>query len=225
MNAGPGRPAAPVALEAVSIRADFKARLDALREAAETWGVRPDHPEGRFISTMIGTQAGFADLAMSLAEALHDVVKEARATAEEELARQRVVTERTRQALTRASGVVDNLDKSGRSAIDRIEVEKTEMLAQLVKDILPEMARGVREALVIRERRYNHDREWGRALCIGGVMLGLVAAGYVWGTWADWGLTNRLQNIGAAIEHCELTLRWTDEKGNRLCEVKDFAGI
>jgi hypothetical protein len=225
MNTVPGRPAQPVALETASMRADFQARLEELQEAAEAWGVRPDHPEGRFVSTMIGTQAGFAELALSLAEVLHNVVKEARATAEEELARQRVVTERTRQTLTRASGVIENLDKGARSAIERIEVEKTEILTQLVKDILPDMTRGVREALVIRERRYNHDRDWGRALGIGGMMIGLVFAGYIWGTWGGWGLSSRVERIGAAIERCELTSHWADDKGNRLCEIKDFSAL
>jgi hypothetical protein len=223
MSAVPGRPAQPVALETASMRADFQARLDALREAAQAWGVQPHHPEGIFVSTMIGTQAGFADLALSLAEALHKIVQDARATAEDELARQRVVTERTRQTLTKASGVIENLDKGARSAIEMIEVEKTEVLTQLVKDILPDMTRGVREALVIRERRYNHDREWGRALGIGGVMIGLVFAGYIWGTWGDWGLSSRVERIGAAIERCELTSHWADDNGNRLCEMSDFS--
>jgi hypothetical protein len=225
MNVVSGRPAQPVALEAASLRADFQARLETLREAAEAWGVRPDHPEGWFVSTMIGTQEGFAELAVSLAAVLFDVVKEARATAEEELARQRVVTERTRQTLSKASGVIENLDKGARSAIEKIEVEKTEVLTQLVRDILPDMTRGVREALVIRERRYNHDREWMRALCIGALMVGLVLTGYAWGTWSDWGLTSRVESIGAALERCQLTSRWADEKGNRLCEMNDFAGI
>jgi hypothetical protein len=223
MNAVPGRPAQPVALEAASARAGFQARLDALREAAEEWGVRPDHPEGRFISTMIGTQAGFGELALTLAEALDGMVKEARATAEDELARQRVITERTRHALSQASAVIENLETGTRLAVERIEVEKTEVLTQMVKDILPEMTRGVREALVIRERRYNHEREWRRAIGIGALMISLVFAGYLWGTWGDWGLSSRVQRIGAAMERCELTSRWTDDKGNRLCEIRDFS--
>jgi hypothetical protein len=193
--------------------------------SASRSAVRPEYPEGVFISTMIGTQAGFAELALSVGDALLAIVERAKAAAEDELARQRVVTERTRQTLTKASGVIENLDKGARLAIERIEVEKTEVLTQMVKDILPDMTRGVREALVIRERRYNHDREWGRALGIGGVMICLVFAGYIWGTWADWGLSRRVQNIGAAIERCQLTSCWADDKGTRLCEIKDFSGI
>jgi len=153
------------------------------------------------------------------------VVQEARATAEDELARQRVVTERTRQALTKASAVIDNLEKGARSAVEKIEVEKTEVLTQMVKGILPEMTRGVREALVIRERRYNHERECWRAIGIGAAMISLVFAGYVWGTWGDWGLSSRVEHLGAAIERCELASHWADDKGNRLCEIGDFSRL
>ena len=225
MDTLPGRPVQPVALETAPLRADFQAQLQALRDAAEAWGVRPDHPEGLFVSTMIGTQAGFVDVALALAEALDGVVQSARMAAEDELAKQRVVTERTRQTLAKANGVIENLDRGARLAIERIEVEKTEVLTQLVRDILPDMTRGVREALVIRERRYNHEREWGRALCIGTLMVSLVFTGYLWGTWSDWGLTARIQSIGSAMERCQLTSRWADDKGNRLCEMKDFEGI
>src|SRR5260370_37639854 len=95
MDTVPGRPAKPVALETAPIRSDFQSRLQALRDAAKAWGVLPDHPEGVFVSTMIGTQAGFAELALSLAEALRDVGVEARATAVEGLGRQRVVAYQT----------------------------------------------------------------------------------------------------------------------------------
>jgi hypothetical protein len=212
-------------LDLSELRARFAERQAELETAARDWGVRPEYPEGVFISTMIGTQAGFAEVALSVGDSLFAIVERAKAAAEDELARQRVVTERTRQTLSKASGVIENLDKATRSAIEKIEVEKTEVLTQLVRDILPDMTRGVREALVIRERRYNHDREWMRALCIGALMVGLVLTGYAWGTWSDWGLTSHVERIGTALERCQLTSRWADEKGNRLCQMNDFAGI
>jgi hypothetical protein len=220
------RPHAPQPpLDLAELRTRFADRLAAVETAARDWGVRPEYPEGVFISTMIGTQAGFAELALSVGDALLTIVDRAKAAAEDELARQRVVTERTRQTLTKANGVIENLDRSARLAIEKIEVEKTEVLTQLVKDILPDMTRGVREALVIRERRYNHDLEWRRALGVGAVMVGLVLGGYLWGTWSDWGLTSRVESIGSAVERCQLTSPWADDKGNRLCEIKDFAGL
>jgi hypothetical protein len=223
-SVGRRRDAPQPPLDVAELRTRFADRLAAVETAARDWGVRPEYPEGVFISTMIGTQAGFAELALSVGDALLTIVDRAKAAAEDELARQRVVTERTRQTLTKASGVIENLDRGARLAIEKIELEKTEVLTQLVKDILPEMTRGVREALVIRERRYNHNLEWKRAVGIGALMVGLVLAGYLWHTWSYWGLTSRVESMGAAVERCQLTSHWADDKGNRLCEIKDFSG-
>jgi hypothetical protein len=225
MNASSGPPIKRVALETASMRADFQTRLQALRDAAQAWGVQPNHPEGLFVSTMIGTQSGFAELALSLAESLHAIVQDARAGAEDELAKQKAVTERTRQTLVKASGVIENLDRGAQQAIEKIEVDKTRVLKQLVQDILPEMTRGLRDVLVIKQRRYNHNLEFLRALCLGVLMVGMMLTGYFWGTWSDWGMAGRVETIGAAIERCQLTSHWEDDKGNRLCEMKDFSGI
>jgi hypothetical protein len=222
-----GRPPGPIQppLDLAEMRSRFADRLAAVETAARDWGVRPEYPEGVFISTMISTQAGFAEVALGVGDALLAIVERAKAAGEDELARQRVMTERTRQTLVKASGVIENLDKGARQAIDKIEVDKTVVLTQLVKDILPDMTRGVREALVIKQRRYNHNLEFVRALCLGVLMVGLVVTGYVWGTWSDRGMAGRVENIGAAIERCQLTSHWEDDKGNRLCEIRDFSGI
>jgi hypothetical protein len=204
------------------LRARFAEQLASVEAAAREWGVRPDYPEAIFISSMIGTQGGFADIALSVAEALDGVVREARATATEELARQRVVTEETRYALGEASAAVANMKNGAKVAIQQIEAEKTAAMTKLITSIVPEMVRGVREAVVIKERRYNHAVEWMRGLGIGALMLSLVLGGFVWGTWSDWGLTARIENIGSAIERCQLTSRWADDKGKRLCEMDDF---
>lgn len=222
MNTIPGRPAKPVALETALIRADFQERLQALRDAAAKWGVRPDHSEGVFVSTMIGTQAGFAELALSLGEALHASVLNARATAEEELARQRVVLEETRIALQELRGAQADMEESGRLALEKLDLEKTKVTTQLVDRIVPDMIRGVKEAIVIRERRYNHTVEFNRALGIGAIILALVILGYVWGTWSDWGMSSRLEKIGTALERCQITSRWHDDHAQRLCVMNDF---
>jgi hypothetical protein len=199
-------------IDLAELRGRFADRLAAVETAAREWGIRPDYPEGVFVSAMIATQAGFGELALALAEELHDVVHEARATAEEELARQRVITHRTRLALEDARGAIENL-----------ELEKEKVTARLVERIVPDMIRGTREALVIHARRRSLDAEVGRLIGVGAVMLALVLFGYGWGTWSDWGLSKRVEVIGMGIERCQVTSKWTDDQGHRLCELSDFA--
>lgn len=222
MNMNPGLPVKAVTLDTASIRADFQQRLQALRNAVEQWGVRPDHPEGTFVSTMIGTQAGFAELALSLGKALEACVVEAKAIADEELARQRVVLQQTKAALQALSGAQADMEAKGKLALERLELEKTKVTTQLVERIVPDMVRGVKEAIVIKEKRYNHSVEFNRAVGIGGAMLGLVVLGYAWGIWGDWGMSSRVEKIGMAIEKCEITSRWRDDNGRRLCVIDDF---
>ncbi len=209
--------------EAVAnMRIEFTARTQAVEAAARDWGIRPDYPEGVFVSAMIRTQAGFSDLALSLADVLQTVVSEARATAEEELARQRVLTQQTRAALENASGAILNMEEGARVVIARLEGEKTKVTTQLIDRIVPDMIRGVKDALVIKERRRDQNMEWTRALGAAGLTLALVISGYVWGTWSDWGMSSRIESVGAAIERCQVTSKWADDKGHRLCQMSDF---
>jgi hypothetical protein len=222
MDIPQGRPGQPAALETGPIRADFQARLQDLRDAAKDWGAQPEHPEGIFISTMIGTQEGFAELALSLAEALHVVVSKAQATAEEELARQRVATEETRIALRNAREAIRDMETAAQGTIQRVDGEKGKVDAALADRIAIQLIRATRADLLSRQRLLKSTIEWGRAIGIGGLMITLVLFGYVWGTWSDWGMASRIEAVGSAIERCQLTTKWTDDKGRRLCEMSDF---
>lgn len=203
---------------------EFTARTQAVEAAAREWGIRPDYPEGVFVSAMLGTQVGFAEFALTTAEALQATVAEARATAEEELARQRVVTAETRVALQNARDAIAAMETGGQGAIRKLEIEQATVTTKLINGIVPEMIKGVRHALVIKQHRYNHNVEWARGLGIGALMLCLVVSGYVWATWSDWGLSSRVENLGATVEHCRLTSKWADDGGKRLCELSDFVG-
>ncbi len=224
MDTLPGRPAQPVALETAAIRADFQAQLQALRDAAKNWGLQPDHPEGVFISTMIGTQAGFADLAISLSEALHAIVLEARAIAGEELARQRVATAETKDATAKAWKATEGLEQAVREAIAKIETEKQAVVATLPDRMAIEMIRATRGELLSRYALLKTTIQWGASLGIGAVMVAMVIFGYAWGTWSDWGMTSRIEAVGAAVERCQVLPKWRDDKGHPLCEVSEFVG-
>jgi hypothetical protein len=171
---------------------------------------------------MIGTQEGFAELALSLAEALHVVVSKAQATAEEELARQRVATEETRIALRNAREAIRDMETAAQGTIQRVDGEKGKVDAALADRIAIQLIRATRADLLSRQRLLKSTIEWGRAIGIGGLMITLVLFGYVWGTWSDWGMASRIEAVGSAIERCQLTTKWTDDKGRRLCEMSDF---
>ncbi len=222
MDILPGRPAQPVALETAPMRADFQAQLQALKDAARNWGLQPDHPEGVFISTMIGTQAGFADLAISLGEVLHATVLEARATAGEELARQRVATAETKEATKKAREAIEGVGQAVRDAMAKVEAQKQDVFTTLPDRMAIEMIRATRGELLSRYALLRTTVQWGASFGIGVVMVALVLSGYVWGTWSDWGMTSRIETVSAAVERCRVLPKWRDDKGHPLCEVGDF---
>lgn len=182
-----------------------------LRTAAQRECIEPDGPLGAWVDAQYHALMANADVAEHQQWLVTELLARLKEVAEEELARQRVVTHETRIALTEARGAVQNL-----------ELEKDKVTAQLINRIVPEMIQGTKAALVIRERRYNRNFECGRAFAAGALMLGLVLFGYGWGTWSDWGMSSRLESVGSAVERCQLTSKWTDDKGHRLCELSDF---
>jgi hypothetical protein len=209
----PSLPTHTPSLDTAPLRAAFQAKLEALKDAAKSWGVQPEHAEGVFISTMIGTQEGFAELAVGLVDGLQLVLDEARRLAQMELERQRTALKETQIALNTA-----------KFAASQMELEKERVTTKLIAQVVPDMIKATKTALVIREQRFNRNIEWSRAMGTGTFMLGLVLFGYVWGTWSDWGLSRRIESVGAAVQHCRDTSKWEDDKGQRLCELRFFVG-
>jgi hypothetical protein len=193
-----------------------------LRTAARRECIEPDGPLGAWVDAQYHALMANADVAEHQRWLVTELLARLKLVAEEELARQRVVTHETRIALEEARGAIESMQNQARGAIERLEFEKEKVTTQLIDRIVPDMIRGTRDALVIREHRHNRNVEWARAFGAGALMLGLVLFGYGWGTWSDWGMTSRIENIGRAIERCDLTSKWTDDSGHRLCELSDF---
>ena len=196
---------------AVKLRAAFEERLRALREAADDWGVKPDHPEGVFVSAMIGTQVGFVDVALSFSEGLAAAVADARVMARESAEQQRKATAATQDALGLA-----------RQAAHVLEAEKVRVTSEMVAKVAPQLVEGVRHALVIKEQRFNRNMEWTRAALIGAAIFALVIGGYTWRTVQDWSLLSRVSYENTALQRCLDTSTARTAEGHRLCDMNDF---
>ena len=53
--------------ELTRLRVTLMQRLGEVEAAAREWGVRPDHPEGRFVTALMQAQSGLADVALAAA--------------------------------------------------------------------------------------------------------------------------------------------------------------
>ena len=196
---------------AVKLRAGFEERLRVLREAADDWGVKPDHPEGAFVSAMIGTQVGFVDVALSFAEGLAAAIADARAMAQESAEQQARATAATQAALGLA-----------REAARVLDVEKVRVTTEMVAKVAPALVEGVRHALVIKEQRFNRNMEWTRAALVGAAIFALVIGGYTWRTVQDWSLLSRVSYENTALQRCLDTSKARTAEGHWLCDMNDF---
>ena len=211
---GLDEPGLPKLREAIDkARAEFQARLDEVKRVAADWGARPEHPEGVFISAMLATQAGFADMALAAAndlrstmggiierqrEAVGGVVADARAMTEAEVARLHGARRLAETELERAG-----------TALRTLEIKKKTLTTEMVQVIAPGLREELKQAIVIRERRWNRNVEWGRYAAVAAVALGVFLGGYGWRTWQD-------AKTMAAVEQCDLH-PISDAKGTHYC--------
>ena len=188
------------ALDAADWAKEFEQLVARVKAAAEEWGVEPDSVEGRFVSALLGTTRWLGRLCVAAQARAEAVVRENREAAERELAQAREIRRAAEVSL-----------KQARTALISLEVEKENLTVKMIKETLPLFAERLKDALVIRERRWNDDVKRRRFATAGLVVLGLVSGGYgirVWQSWEatttqEWCVWNQLQANGHT--YCDLT--------------------
>jgi hypothetical protein len=185
--------------------------IENLTIAARRECIEPEGPLGIWVESQHTAFRAMADLAEHQEKLVRDVAVEMKALAEEELAKLRVMLEMTRIALASARGAVKDL-----------ETEKVRVVSEMVQIVAPEVVKGIKDAVVIRQVRYNQGVQWRRAAYVGGTILMLVVGGYSWRTAQDWQDTTIAPLARMALQHCQDTSKWIDDKGRRLCVITDF---
>jgi hypothetical protein len=188
------------AVDAAAWANEFEQLVANVAAAAEEWGVEADSVEGRFVSALLGTTRWLGRLCVAAQARAEAVVRENREASERELAQAREIRRAAEVSL-----------KQARTALISLEVEKENLTVKMIKETLPLFAERLKDALVIRERRWNDDVKRRRFATAGLVALGLVSGGYgvhVWQSWDattafEWCLWNQLQANGHA--YCDMT--------------------
>jgi hypothetical protein len=180
---------------------EFERLVAEVGAAAEEWGVEPEGLEGRFVSALLGTTRWLGRLSVAAQASLETIVRESREAAERELASAREITRAARAGLTQAH-----------TALIVLQVEKENLTAKMIKETLPLFAEQLKEALIIREKRWNDDVKRRRLATAGLVTLGLVFGGYGLRVWQEgnpvselerWCVAHPLQASGHV--YCDMT--------------------
>lgn len=182
-----------------------------LRQAAERWGVRREHPEAAFVDTLIASHSELGEVLAAFAGDMEIIVQEARKAAEAEFARHHSAREDGKFILGQARGAIRDID-----------VEKTRMADEMLVRAIPQLVKGVKDAVAVREVWVARGRSLRQAMLVAAATVAVFVGGYSWRTAQVWPVSDAALRNSEGIESCKATSHYVDEQGNRLCRLDAF---
>ena len=192
----------------------MNAAVTRLRTAAEgliavgrAEGIEPQGPLGQWLNAQAEALRALAEILGAQELRFEELMRNVNAAASAELEKL-VVAAALGNDVVRAGEVAL---RQARTAQISLQVEKENLTAMMVKETLPLFVERLKEALIIRERRWNDDVKRRRLATAGLVTLGLVFGGYaahVWQAWTatgayDWCWAHPLPASGRV--YCDMT--------------------
>ena len=192
----------------------MNAAVTGLRTAAEgliavgrAEGIEPQGPLGQWLDAQAEALRALAEILGAQELRFEELMRNVNAAASAELEKL-VVAAALGNDVVRAGEVAL---RQARTAQISLQVEKENLTAMMVKETLPLFVERLKEALIIRERRWNDDVKRRRLATAGLVTLGLVFGGYaahVWQAWTatgayDWCWAHPLPASGRV--YCDMT--------------------
>ena len=192
----------------------MNAAVTGLRTAAEgliavgrAEGIEPQGPLGQWLDAQAEALRALAEILGAQELRFEELMRNVNAAASAELEKL-VVAAALGNDVVRAGEVAL---RQARTAQISLQVEKENLTAMMVKETLPLFVERLKEALIIRERRWNDDVKRRSLATAGLVTLGLVFGGYaahVWQAWTatgayDWCWAHPLPASGRV--YCDMT--------------------
>ncbi len=135
----------------IDSKARFAEILQEVDHAALEWGIQPHHPEGRFVSALLGTVGFFGELHEAAMRRLEAVSVERAAVAKMQLD---AAVEIRRQAEAAAH--------QARTAMIQEEVIRETLVVRMIDKTFPMFAERLQKCLFIKEWVVNTDRRQRR---------------------------------------------------------------
>ena len=185
----------------------LRTAADGLIAAGRVEGIEPEGPLGQWLEAQAEALRALAEILGGQELRFEGLMHNVSAAARAELEKLAAATELGNNVV-RAGEVAL---RQARTAQISLQVEKENLTAMMVKETLPLFVERLKEALIIRERRWNDDVKRRRLATAGLVVLGLVFGGYgvhVWQAWNatsafDWCWAHALPSSGRV--YCDMT--------------------
>ena len=163
------------------------------------------------MDTLIASHSEMGELLVAFAGDMEVIVAEQRKAAKEEFARQHSAREESFHQIGVMQSVVRSLD-----------VEKARLASEMLKEAIPQIAKGVKEAVTVREVWVARGRTIQQALMVAAAAVGLFVGGYSLRTVQVWGMADAALRDNEGIAACKATTPWRDRDGMRLCRLDAF---
>ena len=187
----------------------LRAAADRLIADGRSEGIEPDGPLGRWLEGQAQALAGLAGLLDDQTLRFEELIGGIRTAADSELQKAAAATELANQAIK--AGELTLLQ--ARTAQIALEVERESLVLRMIKETLPLFADRLKQALVIREQRWNNDIRRRRYVAAGAVTLAVFLSGYALRAWSE---SDRLAAFDRCLAHAQLV------QGHYWCEVTAF---
>lgn len=196
------------ALVVIGLR--FETTIKDLETASLNWAARPHSPEGRFISAMIGSMRGFAELALNIASDGKEAIGILESVADRRLQIAEKDVEKMKLALEESASLLDKAKKT----LTLVEVDKERIIKTAVSVMSADITEALRRPMTIRATNLNTERLWVRYMMAGVAGIGVLLTGLIMGEVdaAKPGMTE------LAIRQCAAN-PVTDAKGTAYCEL------
>jgi len=146
---------------------EFAAILRTVDDAAREWGLRPNEPEGRFVSALMGAVGWFARLHETAVQRLEAVASERAAVAKMQLEAAVELRRGAEAALHQA-----------RTAMIQEEVIRETLVVRMIEQTFPMFAERLQKCLFIKEWVVNTGIRQRRFFLSGFVILAIFLGGY-----------------------------------------------
>jgi hypothetical protein len=177
-----------------------------LIEGARRDGIEPEGPLGRWLAAQAGALHSLAFVLQGQGDRVDALLTGIDAAAKAELAKAAAALEQGKKAIAQGEIVL----AQARAAQYHLHLSEQTLVSRLVNDTLPLFAQHMKEALVIRERRWNQDKGRQRMALAGVATLAVFLSGFVMHMVVDW---DRL----ALAERC--AAHPISEGSRVLCEI------
>jgi hypothetical protein len=182
-----------------------------LVEGARQDGIEPEGPLGRWLAAQAGALESLAFVLQSQTDRTEALLSGIDAAAKAELAKATAALEQGKKAIAQGEVVL----AQARAAQYHLHLSETTLVTRLVNETIPLFAKQMKEALVIRERRWNQDKGRQRMALAGVAVLAVFLCGFAVRTMVDWGRLSLADRCAAHL---------IAEPSRVVCEITGSAG-